>query len=62
MDQERYTIIDCRALESLGVKNYIATVNYYLTYLEHCRHFASEHAVGLRELDRALWQWSKERR
>ena len=62
MDQERFTIIDFRALESLGVTNYIATVDYYLQYLEHCRSLANQHGVGLRELDRALWQWSKQRR
>jgi hypothetical protein len=61
MDQQRFTIIDFRALESLGVTDYGATVDFYLQYLEHCRSLANQHGVGLRELDRALWQWSKER-
>jgi hypothetical protein len=55
-----YTIIDFRALESLGINNYYETIDFYLEYLEQCRELALRHAVPLRELDRALWQWSKE--
>lgn len=61
IDPERYTIIDFRALESLGVKNSWHTVDSYLRYLDQCRELARQNAVSLRELDRALWQWSKER-
>lgn len=58
----KYTIIDFRALESLGVKEGRGqdTVEYYLDYLNACRVLAREHHVSLRTLDRALWQWSKE--
>lgn len=57
----RYTIIDFRALEALGCKEPFpaATVAFYLLYLVRCRELAAKHGVGLRELDRALWQWSK---
>lgn len=61
IDPKRYTIIDFRALEALGVENSWHTVDSYLAYLEHCRSLARENNLGLRELDRALWQWSKER-
>jgi hypothetical protein len=60
INPQRYTIIDFRALESLGIKSYYATVDYYLVYLAQCRDLAHQHSIGLRELDRALWQWSKE--
>ncbi len=60
MNPERYTIIDFRALESLGVPDPpVLTVNYYLKYLDHCRKLAEQHKLSLRTLDRALWQWSK---
>jgi hypothetical protein len=62
INPDRFTIIDYRALESLGVKRLSPTVDFYLEYLAHCRHLASKHGVSLRDLDRALWQWSKERR
>jgi hypothetical protein len=57
---ERYTIIDYRALESLGVVATWHTVDSYLGYLNQCRELARQNGVTLRELDRALWQWSKE--
>ncbi len=61
MFPEKYTIIDFRALESLGiVKAPTGSVHYYLNYLTKCRELARKHNVPLRTLDRALWQWSKE--
>ena len=61
MFPEKYTIIDFRALESLGiVKAPSGSVHYYLHYLAKCRELARKHNVSLRTLDRALWQWSKE--
>jgi len=62
IDPERYTIIDVRALESLGVSRSENSIDYdyYLAYLQKCRELAREHKVSLRTLDRALWQWSKE--
>jgi hypothetical protein len=61
IDPERYTVIDFRALESLGCDSKDRSVNFYLAYLKTCRHLASKHKVTLRNLDRALWQWSSER-
>jgi thermostable 8-oxoguanine DNA glycosylase len=58
---ERYTIIDYRALEALGENRTWHTVDSYLAYLVCCRRLARENGVSLRELDRALWQWSAER-
>lgn len=57
---ERYTVIDFRALESLGVSRWPGSVDYYLAYLSTCRELARRHNKALRNLDRALWQWSKE--
>ena len=59
---EKYTIIDFRALEALGIKRGDSeeTLYYYVEYLETCRRIANDCKVDLRTLDRALWQWSKE--
>jgi hypothetical protein len=57
-----YPILDVRALDALGVKprsNY--PVAFWLGYLEACRELAVRCGVSLRTLDKALWQWSKER-
>jgi hypothetical protein len=57
-----YPILDVRALESLGVKGRSTyTVGFWLHYLAACRDLAARHAVDLRTLDKALWQFSKER-
>ncbi len=56
---ERYTVIDFRALEALGTTISDPTVNFYLVYLLFCREVANAHQVILRDLDRALWQWSR---
>ena len=57
-----YPILDVRALESLGVKSRsVYPVGFWLAYLEACRGLASRAGVSLRTLDKALWQYSKER-
>lgn len=56
---ERFTVIDFRALETLGVKLEPPTVEHYLQYLDFCRGKAREMALSLRDLDRALWKHSK---
>lgn len=61
INSDRYTIIDDRALEALGIINATSDINLYLAYLGFCRHLAAGEGVSLRDLDRALWQWSKER-
>ena len=64
---ERYTVIDFRALESLGY--FPQDASFYLEYLNFCRHLAEKMEAQselpaptrLRALDRALWRWSKKR-
>jgi hypothetical protein len=60
IDPERYTVIDFRALQALGSDSTDRSVNFYLAYLDACRELAKAHRVTLRNLDRALWQWSDE--
>ena len=57
-----YPILDVRALESLGVRPRSQyRISFWLDYLGVCRELASRHSVGIRTLDKALWQHSKER-
>jgi hypothetical protein len=59
LDQKRYTIIDWRALEALGVPDWDITLNFYLEhYFPECRRLARAAGVNLRTVDRALWGWS----
>jgi hypothetical protein len=60
INPERFTIVDFRALEALGVEQPYISIDFYLAYLDACRGIACENNVALRTLDRALWQWSKE--
>jgi len=61
IDPSRYTIIDFRALEALGYTGSDRTIDFYLGYLNYCRESANQLKVSLRDFDRALWQWSKEK-
>ena len=57
----RYMTIDFRAIWSLGwdqPKFY--TFDYWMKYIRHVRSLAEETGVSLRQLDKALWQYSKE--
>ena len=55
-------IIDYRALEALGVqKPPTCTLSFWFAYVAKCRELASDANVDMRTLDRAMWQWSKER-
>jgi hypothetical protein len=56
----RYTILDFRALQSLGSNSTDRSVNFYLVYLKACRQLARTHRISLRNFDRALWHWSDE--
>jgi hypothetical protein len=58
IDPERYTVLDFRALEALGVKN-SENLNLYIQYVKACRSLAEKYGVTLRNFDRANWQWSK---
>jgi hypothetical protein len=59
---ERYPILDVRALHALGARPPV-TYGYALwsDYVTAWRRVAAEAGVDGRTLDRALWQWSRER-
>jgi len=60
--RDDYPILDVRALESLAVKRPSQyTFKFWEAYFTKCRALAAEHQVTMRTLDRALWQWSKDR-
>lgn len=60
MDQDKYTVIDYRALEALGVQDFDTDLNFYIEhYFPECKRLASETQISLRTLDRALWSWSR---
>jgi hypothetical protein len=59
--EQRYPILDFRALWSVGI-NPPTTYDFPLwcAYTAFCRQVADEHSLTMRQLDRALWQYSKE--
>lgn len=59
---EPYPILDFRSLWSLGVDaNTMAyKFEFWNEYTQYCRKIAKDAGVSIRELDRALWQYSKE--
>lgn len=60
--RDRYPILDYRALEALGVTRYTAfTVPFWNAYVAACRTIDDDTGLGMRIIDRAMWQWSKER-
>ena len=60
--KERYPILDFRTLWSLGIDKRKVKYNFDLwwEYTLFCRNLADEVHVTMRELDLALWQYSKE--
>lgn len=56
IDRTRFTVIDVRALNTLGVSMLSPTIENYLAYRDFCRRKTRELEVSLRDLDRALWQ------
>lgn len=60
--RDPFPILDYRALEALGVgRGTPMSQRLWLDYVETTRSLARAHDVDKRTLDRALWQWSKER-
>jgi hypothetical protein len=56
-----YPIIDFRALYTVSMElpnQY--TFDYWWQYVEFCRWLAEKSGLSMRELDQALWQYSKE--
>ena len=59
---EALPILDVRALESLGVTGRSSyTPAFWAGYVTACHELAAANGISLRTLDRALWQYSKER-
>lgn len=57
-----YPILDFRALWSLGLDPLPAyDFPLWQAYTDHCRGLAAAAGVTMRQLDRALWQYSKEK-
>jgi hypothetical protein len=60
--RDRYPILDYRALEALGVTGHVNyTIRFWNAYVAACRAIDDETGLGMRTIDRAMWQWSKER-
>jgi hypothetical protein len=61
--RDRYPILDVRALEALGSREPASgySFDFWWAYVLECRRLADAARVDMRTLDRALWQWSKER-
>jgi hypothetical protein len=58
---ESFPILDFRALWSVSTEVPVQyTYTFWQEYTVFCRKLASQHRVSMRELDRALWQYSKE--
>lgn len=56
VDPDRFTIIDVRALGTLGEANRSVTPAVYEQYLVYCRKEAKRLRVPLRAFDRAIWE------
>ena len=60
--EEKYPILDFRALWSIGVdmpNQY--SFQFWWEYVQFCRAIAERNSIDMRMLDRALWQYSKEK-
>lgn len=58
---DRYPILDYRALEALGFAEPVRyTVPLWNAYVAACRKIDDDTGYGMRIIDRAMWQWSKE--
>jgi hypothetical protein len=56
-----YPILDRRALQALGVTPPAAYgFQFWWDYVHFCREAAARAGLSMRDLDRALWQYSKE--
>ena len=61
-DTRPYPILDYRALWSLGyVKPPCYTMKFWLAYLDYTRRLATRLGLSIRDVDKALWQYSKEK-
>lgn len=61
---QRFTVMDKRAIKSLAylklwdtaAQGSGATYEHWLAYLQICRKLSTDHALTLRDIDRALWR------
>ena len=61
-DERPYPILDYRAVWSLGLRKPATyTMEFWLTYLAATRELAARVGLPIRTVDKALWQYSKER-
>jgi hypothetical protein len=60
-DPDRWPILDVRAVQALGASRPGAGLGFWEAYVQAYRDVAARAGVDGRTLDRALWQWSKER-
>jgi hypothetical protein len=59
--KQPYPILDFRALWSLSINKPPGyTFKFWWAYTEFCRALAKSHSLSMRELDKALWQYSKD--
>lgn len=59
--ENRYPILDFRALWSLQEPQPSKdTLSLWVRYTDFCRQYSVTHQVSMRDLDRALWTYSKE--
>lgn len=59
--RDRYPILDYRALAALGVTQSVTyTLPLWSAYVAACRAIDDATGLGMRTIDRAMWQWSKE--
>lgn len=56
IDPFNYTVIDVRALDTLGVHVSVNLAKLYPSYLEFCAQKAKSYGMSLRDFDRALWK------
>lgn len=60
--RDQYPILDRRALWSLRISVPVKyDFPFWQSYTEFCRKVASQYGVTMRDLDRALWEYSKEK-
>jgi hypothetical protein len=58
--EDKYPILDYRALWSLGFSKTSVNIEDWLGYIKATRGIAEKAEVDMRTLDKALWQFSKE--
>lgn len=57
-----YPILDYRALESFGIENFNKyDFAFWWRYVEECRSISKNTGKDMRTVDKALWQYSKEK-